>query len=205
MLDTTTETHVVEGMAKALFCTWWANWAEHRVELTGERLPWSGGDQLMEVMPDLPKDAMVKAAYLAGQISSLNGEDLFYLCYNAAKKDGHPDPRTDEVCNSDYWESMGHAMAMEALGYGVGWADDHADPEWKMPSCEVDFYDPIRFPDAIPVGQPIAMPIPDEEDGWLEPFVGILTGYDTGTAIVRDENHNFFEIEIDRLKIHNDD
>lgn len=93
--------------------------------------PSAGGDW-MDYAPPVTQEAETTAAYLGGQIHERNGKSLLFLVRDAAVADGK-DP--DNI-QSDYLRDFGYCMAMEALGSGVRWSDNHPEFEHKTPSIE---------------------------------------------------------------------
>ena len=92
-----------EGAARAL---WWAS--------TGKKIP--KGDP-----EDIPVAAWVGAGELKGRLEQASGVDIAVLAARAAEADG----LGYEVNEIDA-EEFGYYMAMEALGHGVSWEDEHA-------------------------------------------------------------------------------
>ncbi len=187
---------IINAMARALFVQWWATWADGHTQATGERL-YPMGCELYDHAPETPASAFREAAYLAGYVSALNGVDLFRLARNAAIKDGVLDTNS---LPDKYWEDMGFYIAMQCLGHGVSWLDDHADPEWKLLSYyDVDFYDD-GFAYYIENGTEITMPDPSlPDDAWRHSFVGKVVGYHEDLVTVEDMDGDCFDIEPSRL------
>jgi len=137
MVDT-----IIESAARALFVQWWADqcscgFDSETCRLDGdghedwdadaEHIPNDpGGVELMDIAPDAPLGARECAVSLVTTIIKLNGLTAW-----------------GEVCNRDEvqgdGEGFGHYLAMEALGHGVGWADDHDEHGLILPY--VGFYD----------------------------------------------------------------
>lgn len=117
------EAAIVEHMARALYATDWVR-AEGEAGLT------VAGD-VMEQMPAVPPAAYAAAYRLADQIESLNGAPLQDLLKMAAQADGY-----EAAPDQHYCELFGHYLAMEAMGDGVSWFDDHADFPLALPSIE---------------------------------------------------------------------
>lgn len=81
-----------------------------------------------DIAPPTPKSAEEAAEKLATIIESQSGLALEEAYEIAVHEQGHlKDPTL---------EGFGYCLAMEALGSGVGWADDHPDHELKIPSIE---------------------------------------------------------------------
>src|SRR5271169_4337033 len=110
-------------MARALFVDAWArNEEEKGRSLRGE---------LMDQAPKTNRAAKKKAEELAAQISRLNGVILAHLYDHAIRVPGRhlsvPTPRL-----------FGHYLAMQAMGHGVSWFDDHPTFDLKVP--RIEFY-----------------------------------------------------------------
>lgn len=120
-----TEKHrdgVVEAMARALFVTAWADAEEE----AGNTYP---GEELMDVAPKTSAEAKRHAEKLAKQFEQKNGMSLDELLAKAAEAD-------DEEIDSDYAREFGHYLAMQAMGHGVSWFDDHEKFPLKVPHTE---------------------------------------------------------------------
>lgn len=137
---------IAEGMARALWCDAWANWADEQHQKNPKVRYYPPGCELMDHMPAVPQRAYNEAWRLFGAIEELNGGTMAVLCHRAWLADNSPGKDSEE-CNwtnagQDYWKEFGHYLAMEALGHGVSWADDHEAIEIKFPKYTyVDFYD----------------------------------------------------------------
>ena len=89
------------------------------------------GEDWMDVAPPTPLEAFVIAGELWGKMEASFGLSVETVYNRCADMDGHLKP----PCIADF----GHCAAMEALGTGVSWADDHPVPtNWhaKVPSIE---------------------------------------------------------------------
>lgn len=117
--DNTFTEEFSEGASRAFWVTSWADGMEER----GESL--SG--QLMEQAPETPLSAWVAAGQLIGELECLNKASIHMLGDRAAKADGVEDIDV---------EGFGYYMAMEAMGHGVSWFDDHKKFKIKMPHME---------------------------------------------------------------------
>ena len=112
-----------EGAARAFWVTSWANGVEEK----GGRLP--AGD-LIDAAPPTPLSAWVAAGELIGRLEQLNGVPIHTLADRAGTADGG-----DGIMNVDA-DEFGHYMAMEAMGHGVSWFDDHEKFNVKIPDVE---------------------------------------------------------------------
>jgi hypothetical protein len=120
---------VIESAARALFVQWWADQCSCGFDSETCRLDGDGhedwdatakhtpndtgnGVELMDIAPEAPLAAKECAVSLVTSIIKLNGIKTWgSVCSR------------EEVENDA--EGFGHNLAMEALGHGVGWADDH--------------------------------------------------------------------------------
>jgi hypothetical protein len=122
---------ILRGMARALFVDDWARREEDRAERTGKRLRWAGKD-LMDLAPRTSAHAKKAALALAQQIRKLNHntpvEDLFWIAATTPGKHGRRAYATD----------FGHYLAMQSLGHGVSWFDDH--PKFTLHLPHIDYY-----------------------------------------------------------------
>lgn len=115
---------ILEGMARAL----WADaWATHE-ENCGRC---HSGEEITEVMPPVEEVARYEAARLYGKIECANHVDMAVIKRAAFIADGMTDvygspdcwtQATDEQC-----QELGWCLAMQALGHGVSWTDNHAE------------------------------------------------------------------------------
>lgn len=104
--------------------------------------------------PDSPPDALPLYAYvLAGEmISALetaNGVSIFVLGARANQADcgEAPDASSDNyTCDVDP-EEFADRLAMEYMGSGVSWEDDHEPFEIKIPTVEISgfTFDPAAY------------------------------------------------------------
>jgi hypothetical protein len=124
---------IIEEMARALFVSSWAD----REEEAGRS---HGGEELMDIAPPTPKRAVQAAKKLAERMEDGNNVSLDALYILAAMQPGKhykkPDPH-----------DFGHYVAMQALGHGVSWWDDHPNikeaPDGVMNSIKIphiEFY-----------------------------------------------------------------
>ena len=127
-----TEKTIVNGMARAFFVTAWADKQERK----GKTYP---GEELMDVAPSTPRYARDFALMYAGGLGSL----LVHL-NNAAWADvlesekltaadvpyrfKRPDleAQVEALKREEYARTFGHYLAMQAMGTGCSWFDDHA-------------------------------------------------------------------------------
>lgn len=134
---------VIDGMARAFYVQAWATEQEEKGELYA-------GQQFMDDAPETPEYVREFAMQYSGRLIEANSRmSLPVLLYMAAKADGID---TDEKVmidgeESSYWEvsvnrwnnyagEFGHCVAMQALGHGVSWFDDHKRFQLNVPYTE---------------------------------------------------------------------
>jgi hypothetical protein len=115
---------IIQAAARALFVDAWDS--SEREEGRGVR-----GGALEDAAPDTIPSAFEAAEQLIVEFEVLNTKavDEMYTFAAAAlgKHYERPTPRL-----------FGHYTAMQALGHGVSWSDDHPDPGFELP--HIDFY-----------------------------------------------------------------
>jgi hypothetical protein len=115
---------IIAAAARAAFVQGWASYKEERGETAG----W-GGQDLMDLAPATPGAARVWANELIDKMEKLNhGKSIEAMYRHAAMKSGHAKVPTPE--------DFGHYTAMQALGHGVAWCDDHPQHGYRIPSGE---------------------------------------------------------------------
>lgn len=130
---------VIRGIATVL---WACAWADHVEEHDCYNL---SGCQIEEHMPAIPWCAWLAAGRLLRRVEKAHGTTIEVILLRAAEMDLNEhkcgrvfDADADDV--SDLAGRFGECMAYEAMGAGVGWADDHAEiPFYDVPYGE--FYD----------------------------------------------------------------
>jgi hypothetical protein len=127
LFDNRNTEEFAEGAARAV---WVQAWADHQ-EQKGKTLR----GELMHQAPATPLSAYVWAGELMGRLAELNKSDIHRLSVKAVEADL---ARRRDVPFS--MVDFGHYMAMQALGHGVSWFDDHAQFAIKIPHMEYDFY-----------------------------------------------------------------
>jgi len=108
-----------EGAARAVYVQAWVDQQEEK----GKRLR----GELMDQAPATPLSAYVWAGELIGLLTALNKASIYMLGAEAAKAEGADDIDAN---------LFGHYLAMQALGHGVSWFDDHAKFPLKVPGME---------------------------------------------------------------------
>lgn len=111
-----------EGASRAFWATSWATGMEERGE--------SVSGDVMEQAPETPLSAWVAAGQLIGALECANNAPIHTLADRASRADGG-----EGILDIDA-NLFGHYMAMQALGHGVSWFDDHAKFKIKIPLME---------------------------------------------------------------------
>lgn len=114
------------GAARALWASSWADGEEER----GNSIQ----GQILDQMPPVPISAWVAAGELIGLLESSNKANIFMLMERAKKADG--------VKSIDI-EEFGFSMAMQALGTGVSWFDNHAN--FKLEDVHMEYHAGSQF------------------------------------------------------------
>jgi len=109
--ETAVNQSIKDAMARALWVTAWADYEEE----AGRTYP---GQELMDVAPETPPDAHKAAEMLWSKIKAANRNKEI-----TTPAGGDP-------------EEFGFYLAMEALGHGVAWTDDHEPHSYKIPHFE---------------------------------------------------------------------
>lgn len=136
--DSTFRDSFLEGAAKAFFATAYADYVEEadstdndldeteRNDRANCARPGAGEDW-MDYLPAIPPNAYALAGELWEALHKANGEaGVYSLVLRAEAADGKaPDA-----------EEFGHYLAMQAMGHGVSWFDDHAKFPIKIPHVE---------------------------------------------------------------------
>ena len=123
---------VYSGMARAFHVCTWADAQEEK----GRTFP---GVDLMDEAPKTTRRARDAALLFSGRLEHANGMQIVCLLYAAVKADGF-DPYDDPSCIAEeYARDFGHYLAMQGMGHGVGWFDDHAKFALVIPHYEYAF------------------------------------------------------------------
>ncbi len=124
---------IVDYMARTLFVEAYARHAEECIapeeecEVCGFYGTASMGADWVDIAPPTPDgEPMELASSLAKQIESLNGCALDALYTRACAVPGRHSRKATP-------EDFGFCLAMQAMGHGVGWSDNHPDPDIKFP------------------------------------------------------------------------
>jgi len=111
------------GAADALHLTAWANWAEE------EGGPGLQPGPIENQAPPTSRKAKRSGKAFIRRLEQNNRATINQMYWAALQIPGKryrkPTP-----------ELFGHYLAMEAMGHGVAWSDDHPDPKFDIPSWE---------------------------------------------------------------------
>lgn len=149
------------GMARALWVTAYADAVEDDPDLEEMGYPAAGpGEDWVDVAPMTPPSAESAAFRLSEMIERANGVGIDDLFGEAAIADGVTVDDLDA-------EEFGHYLAMQALGHGVSWFDDHATFGIEIPHFEAH--------------------VEQEDDGRLELFYSGMHMNPRSNALTEDE------------------
>ena len=124
----------IQGAARAFFVSAYADFVEdpERVQDGYDYLSAGPGGDWTDTAPETtPPNAYALAGQLWAGLYHLNGKAGPYTLVNNAQAADGVEPDADE---------FGHYLAMEAMGHGVSWFDDHAQFDMKVPSIECSAY-----------------------------------------------------------------
>ncbi len=135
----------IEGAARAFFVCGYADYCDEE-EIDDDRSdlpqPGAGGDWMDYAPADMPGHAYALAGELWAGLASMNdvGCGVYSLAEQAATADGIDRDDLDE-------NNFGHYLAMEAMGHGVSWFDDHEKFPLEVPTieCHAFSFDPAAY------------------------------------------------------------
>lgn len=119
----------IEAAARAMFVSAWADAMEE-----AGRSDLISGVELYDVAPDTPAEARKAARALARAYERANGRKLKSLWKLAVTVPGkhYREPTLDD---------FGYSLAMQSLGHGVGWEDNHPSFPLVIPPAELHVSD----------------------------------------------------------------
>lgn len=133
--DSETREVIMEWIARTLFLDAYASFSDEPENVDNPDILYASmGADWVDVLAHLetPEEAVQSAAAIVRDIEAMNGMPIESLYHLAASAQGtHYRPATP----SDF----GYSMAMEAVGSGVAWEDNHPEPPGgsiKVPSGE---------------------------------------------------------------------
>jgi len=110
---------IQESMARAAYTDYWIAEQERRREEHGTPTPWGPGDEITEYVPKTTRPSAKRwAKEVVAKYEAQTGfpiELLYWLAENAEGDHGR-EPTPD---------GFGWYLAMQAMGHGVSWWDDH--------------------------------------------------------------------------------
>ena len=136
--DSTWKDEFVTAAARAFFTLAYADFVEEdEREDDGFDYPRPGCQQdWMDYAPEPPIAAYVLAGQLWEGLEILNKASVYGLARAASIADGAPDNPSDYDYVAADATDFGHDLAMEAMGTGVSWFDDHKWFDLKVPDIE---------------------------------------------------------------------
>ena len=123
------KSEIIDSMARTLHVLHWAEEEEEQ----GNFYP---GEDLMEIAPETPEEALYQAWRLCGMIESMNGASLERILVFAAEADGFHTLDPEFEYPEGYARELGYCLAMRALGHGVAWEDNHPPIILSFPTRE---------------------------------------------------------------------
>lgn len=90
------------------------------------------GQDILEVMPPVPQKAVELARAFIEKVQSLNNVNLTEFI---------PPGSDPETWSQDDEETLGHYLALEAMGHGATYMDDHEEHGLKLPYLEGTEYE----------------------------------------------------------------
>lgn len=122
---------IIEAAARALFVQAYASQQEELESEGYESANCAGsGEDWTDVAPATTPDALDAARELIHDLEQRNNASLDTLVSRAINVDGLED------IPDGYYSDFGHYVAMQAVGHGVSWFDDHARFELVIPHTE---------------------------------------------------------------------
>lgn len=113
----------VKGASDAMHLTAWANWAEE------EGGPGLQPGPIEDQAPPTTRKAQRSGKAFIRRLEQGNRATINQMYWAALQMPGrHLRKPTPEL--------FGHYLAMESMGHGVAWSDDHPDPEFDTPAWE---------------------------------------------------------------------
>lgn len=121
--DPVVRAEILESAARALFVDAWASDYEESGRSTRH---WAGQD-LMKLAPPTNERAREMVKEWAGKIETRHGAPIDVLYERAAAATELEMEQDGKRHKAPTPEDFGHYLALEGIGHGVSWMDDHAD------------------------------------------------------------------------------
>jgi hypothetical protein len=146
--DSTFKDSFLLGAAKAFFVTAYADFVEEADSSDNDldddarearkELPRPGaGEDWMDYAPEPPPAAFALAGELWASLETANKVSVYVLAERAEQADTEHMAKCHKCkANGFDAEEFGHYLAMQAMGHGVSWFDDHGDFELEIPHIE---------------------------------------------------------------------
>lgn len=127
---------ILKGAARGLFVQAYASRQEERYSAGKKNARRAGPEEdWMDIAPPTPRDAYLAASWLLAKLECANKRSVFELITMAARADGLPGWGY-VMATPSYQEDFGHYIAMQAVGHGVSWFDNHERFEMEIPHFE---------------------------------------------------------------------
>lgn len=114
----------IEGAARAYFVMAYADFADECED--GEFARASGGEDWYDVAPATPPNAYAYAGQLWEGLGTLNNGGVYALAVAAEHADG----------KAPSGEDFGRDFAMQSMGHGISWFDNHKPFAVKVPHID---------------------------------------------------------------------
>jgi hypothetical protein len=125
---------VLFGMARAFFACAYVDFVERKEENEEEEeeYPRPGpGEDWMDFLPSvIPGNAWALAGQLWEAVERLNGASMTQISQRIEAQEA-------KRGRTPNWIDFGFCLAMQNMGHGVSWADDHEDHGLEIPYREV--------------------------------------------------------------------
>lgn len=127
------------GAARAFFVMAYADFVESEIENDGDTgLPRAmNGEDWYDVAPEAPIYAYVLAGEMVARIEATNGKSVYRLAEMAQEADEARALARGKFVPEFSAEEFGRDLAMQYMGTGCSWFDDHADFPLEVPQHEV--------------------------------------------------------------------
>lgn len=121
----------IESLARTFWVCAYADWWDNEGDDSDPHA--SNGEDWMNETPDTPDEARHLAHEFCEILAKKNNISIDMLLYKILNQ-SYAIP--DDYENS-FADDFGHYVAMEALGHGVSWEDDHPPHKLKLPYVSV--------------------------------------------------------------------
>jgi hypothetical protein len=137
----TVEEFILEGAARALWVSCYADAAD-RGDLPDSAPTAGAGEDWCDIAPVTPIRAYLRASVFLAEVltvarSEAAGRTVYprhiqclWQVFGAAR---HTDDYDKLISDSGVAETFGHLLAMQSMGHGVSWGDDHESLPFRVP------------------------------------------------------------------------